>query len=506
MSSHSSTHAHGDLEQLRTQAKELLSAAQANSPEAIERFRTHHPRFRGGAAHSFKLTGAQLVLAREHGYVSWPKLADALRAAKMAAADAFVEAAVMGKLEQARALLEDDPNLTRTSIYAAVVYGDVDALRRWLDGDRGLANTAGGPRRRPPLLYAAFSRFFQDASRRESLLDTVRLLLAVKSDPNAAYREAPYEDYPLTALYGAAGVLHDAELAGILLDAGANPNDNESLYHSVEEAENTCTTLLLERGADPNSTNALAHQLDFEDPEGLRLFLSHGADPNRRAPTGGTVLHWAIMRRRGAACIGLLTEYGADLEARDVNGLTPYGQAVRTGQTETAELLAARGASITLTIEDEVLGALSLGDAERLDALRHEQPNGVTQALAGAEAALTGAAAQGLSEPVRLMLDLGVSVDARGANHATALHWAAWGAHADTVRLLAARGAALEIAGADFGTTPLQWALHGSGNNPDRPQDAFVETIEVLLAAGAQLDSEWLEMASGEVRSKLTEL
>jgi hypothetical protein len=35
----------------------------------------------------------------------------------------------------------------------------------------------------------------------------------------------------------------------MLLDAGADPNDNESLYHSTENPDLTCMQLLLQGGA-----------------------------------------------------------------------------------------------------------------------------------------------------------------------------------------------------------------------------------------------------------------
>ncbi|BDI31639.1 hypothetical protein CCAX7_36900 [Capsulimonas corticalis] len=504
MSSHTSTLTVADLARLRTQAKELLRAAQASSLEARERFHTHHPQFRNSPNRIPKLTDAQLVLAREHGFPSWPRLVVALQSAQMdlgAKADAFVEAAIAGKLAKARALLDDTPELAKFSIYSAAAYGDADALRGFLAREGGLANAAGGPRQRLPLLYAVFSRFFQDAERRPHLLASVKLLIDAGADPNASYREAPFEDFPLSALYGAAGVLHDAELAEMLLDAGANPNDNESLYHSVEQAANECTALLLRRGADPNATNALAHQLDYEDSEGLRLFLSHGADPNRSSPTGGNSLHWAILRRRGPDCIGLLVEYGADMEARSAEGWTPFRQAALTGQTEIAALLESRGANSALTEEDRIIAALALGDLSVLSALRQTDPDQAAKVLQQSPALLAESAEHGRIEAVRALLDLGVSPDSRGANHATALHWACWRAHADVVRLLTARGAALESVGADFGTTPMQWAIHGANNNQERPWEAFEDTLRAMLDAGAAWDPAWLEDAGEKLRA-----
>src|SRR2546426_12668340 len=68
-----------DLDQLRTQAKELLKSHKSSDPEAVKRIRESHPRFAGASeaemrAAKFSLSDAQLVVAREYGFASWPKL------------------------------------------------------------------------------------------------------------------------------------------------------------------------------------------------------------------------------------------------------------------------------------------------------------------------------------------------------------------------------------------------------------------------------------------------
>ncbi|PSJ19586.1 hypothetical protein CVH10_22080, partial [Halomonas sp. ND22Bw] len=78
---------------------------------------------------------------------------------------------------------------------------------------------------------------------RDRLRDCARLLLDAGADPNEtigsrwppASLAAPAEDVRLSALYGAAGLNRDEGLTGLLLAAGADPNDGESLYHSLEE-------------------------------------------------------------------------------------------------------------------------------------------------------------------------------------------------------------------------------------------------------------------------------
>ena len=56
------------LEQLRKQAKDLLRAHRAGNPQAVARVAAHEP------GEPLKLTGAQHVVAREHGFPSWTRL------------------------------------------------------------------------------------------------------------------------------------------------------------------------------------------------------------------------------------------------------------------------------------------------------------------------------------------------------------------------------------------------------------------------------------------------
>lgn len=68
-----------NLEQQRKRAKDLLNALRAGDAAALARFRKHHP---GGvdlhssreAERLARLSEAQLVVARELRFPSWPKL------------------------------------------------------------------------------------------------------------------------------------------------------------------------------------------------------------------------------------------------------------------------------------------------------------------------------------------------------------------------------------------------------------------------------------------------
>jgi ankyrin repeat protein len=84
---------------------------------------------------------------------------------------------------------------------------------------------------------------------------------------------------------------------------------------------------------------------------------------------------------------------------------------------------------------------------------------------------------------------------------ATALHWAAGGAHQSVVKLLLGRGAPLEVLNMWGGTT-LEHAGWGfehslSGSN-------FAPVFETLLAAGAKIRGRWLEWIE-KVKSRSVE-
>ena len=71
-----------NLEQQKKRAKELLKAVREDDTDAVDRWDVHHPK---GAAADRLLADAQLVIARENGFPSWPRMKahiDTLRIAR----------------------------------------------------------------------------------------------------------------------------------------------------------------------------------------------------------------------------------------------------------------------------------------------------------------------------------------------------------------------------------------------------------------------------------------
>jgi hypothetical protein len=97
------------------------------------------------------------------------------------------------------------------------------------------------------------------------------------------------------------------------------------------------------------------------------------------------------------------------------------------------------------------------------------------------------AAEIGNTPAVRLMLDLGFPIEARGGEDGrTALHAAAYSGSATTVRLLVDRGADIEVLDTTWHSAPLEWAIIGSGEQPSgNPHPDWAATVQTLIEAGA---------------------
>ncbi len=444
-----------NLEQLRKQAKELVKAARAGDADALERLDGREP----------ILARAQLVVAREHGYPSWPTLV----AAAEASATEIVRAATSGRPTRAEQLLAARPELERDP-WVRLVLG-----RGW-DGD---ANAPGGPLECPPLVYACHSCFDTSGLARE--------LLTRGGDPNGYFVN---EYGNMSALYGAAGVKHDPELTRVLLEAGADPDDGESLYHAAYAESADCVRVLLEHGASVVGTNAVAAAIDADHVEHVRLMLEADGDPNESA----LIVH-AVRRGCGAPMIELLAEKGADVDRTGsetwrghVPLRTPYQHAVLRGNTELAELLERLGASTDVHPADAWVAQLARG----------EEPGGVQPRSfdIDMQEVVILTALRVDAELVARTVGVGFRGVIGGSPAGTLLHHACWVGSIEAVESLLALGAdPAAPSQADF-ATPLDWVVHGSQYHGVSDRD-YVGIAERLVAAGAPPVAKYPEAAEG---------
>ncbi|MGN6871588.1 MAG: ankyrin repeat domain-containing protein [Solirubrobacteraceae bacterium] len=433
---------------------------------------------------------AQLSIAREHGFRSWPRLKFHVEALTLDASEraaALIASATSADLRRARALLAADPALARHDLACACATGEADEVSRRLAVRAAAVNEPTGPNGWAPILYACFSRLLRgEPERAPGIREVVRRLLAAGADPNAWF--ANDDQWLQVALYGAAGIAGDAELTRILLEAGADPTDdregyhgNEILYHACEFPDPTCARLVIEAGSRQDLIDYdLGRALNFPNPEMVEMFCTHGA----RADAGH--LHQAVWARRPPRTVAALLDAGAPIDAPDRHGLTALRVAVRWGEDGVAELLRTRGADETsVTNEDRAIGSyLSGADGGA--------PADVNLSLI--DEMLILAVSGGHLDAARRLLDAGARVDGDPDSEDIPLGHAAWRGRVQMTRELLDRGAALMFRD---GGSAMGAALHGSRhcNNPqggptmqivdEIPKQPYAEVVRLLLAAGA---------------------
>lgn len=498
MTTHSNT-ARLNLEFYKKQAKSLLKSAESGDALSLQRLQHHSPKLEKSKP---ALHDAQLTIAREQGFPSWPAFHVFIEESNLnfqELVDNFIDAAV-SDYTRAKSLLAANPKIADAGFYVALVLGKTETVQRGLNESPALAKEKSGPQKCEPLLYTCFSRFANSKSPyAEGLVEVARILLKHKADPNTVSHEIP--NNPLSCLYAASGLNNNPALTQLLLEAGANPNDNESLYHSTEHSDLASFKVLLKHGANPNSTNALKHMLDREDFEGIQLLLAAGADPNELNHQNASALHWAVWRGRGSKIAAALLDAGADINAKRIDGRTAYALAVISGQAETAKLLASRGADTSLAQIDSFIASVS-STSQNVSAngrIKLSAPN-----FSGKEHILPDLAVSHNTSAVRALLSIGVPIDSRGDHGATALHWSCWHGFADLVKLLLDHGASLAIEDVQFHGTPPGWFVHGV-NNCHEPRGDYPEVARLLIAADAAIPTTDLPTGNPEVDAVLRE-
>jgi ankyrin repeat protein len=260
-----------------------------------------------------------------------------------------------------------------------------------------------------------------------------------------------------------------------------------------------------------NGNDLLALAAATRDERLVALLVARGADVGRGNAHGWTALHQAAyLNLPGMARVLLGAGAPVGVPARGDGG-TPLSQALFWGHVEVARLLAGHG-----VVPHNLRTAAGLDDVELLAAVwggpgagarrgfyrphggfppwrPSDDPAEVRDevlswaARAGATAAiawlhargavldadvyrgtpLTWAAAKGRVDAVRLLLELGADVNARGTfggpAHGvgtTALHHAAESGHLEVIEVLLAAGADRTIEDACHGGTPATWAAH----------------------------------------------
>ncbi|TQM64415.1 ankyrin repeat domain-containing protein [Humibacillus xanthopallidus] len=397
-----------DLERFRRDARRLQRGARDGAPQALALVARHHPSPAEGG--SLTLAEAQLVLARSYGFGSWPRLRAYLRRSEGLRRDpaAFVEepddsgadpleraarsvpalaclrydgADEPMRWARAGELLERHPGLPEHDVFVAATVGDLEILRRHFDDDPRAATRSGGPFDWPPILYLAYSRVPQGDA-----VGSARLLLDGGADPDSGYlwQGLPTPFTVLTGIFGEG-------------ESGPGRQPRHPAWHEL-------ALLLLERGADPNDRQALYNRMFGRDDSHLELLLDHGLG----RPAGEV---WAHR-------LGVAAESLEEMMTRQLDWAASHGFARRTA------LLAAHG--------------FTLDTLDTLDTLRPAVPHAADSPhLDDGRTALHQAALLGDLDLIRELLEAGADPAVVDAVHGTTpAGWAQWGRNVEAERLL----------------------------------------------------------------------
>lgn len=387
----------------------MLSVLETNQKRALDLVRRFHPRFADATdaeIQEAQLTrdDARLIVAQEHGYLSWEAFAQAVAALEDGrASEPFLEAfeAIQAdRLEELDALLEKHPDLpnargtnSNTLLNLAGALGKVEAVRRLLA--RGADSNIGNNKGWTPLHQAGY-RGPQDGISVElirlHLAAGARTDVSAHGDGGTPLVQALFwghrENAELLAEPGivpnnlrvAAGLgrvdlvrSHFTREGRLKPSAGAHrefhrphsgfpawvPSDDpqeildEALVWAAKSNRTEPMAFLIERGANPNGDPYRGTPLAWAAANG-RLeaagwLLEHGAEVNHRGTFGGlghgqgvTALHLAAQSGH-LEMVKFLVERGADPNIQDelYNG-TPGGWASHSGHQEVHEFLKAR--------------------------------------------------------------------------------------------------------------------------------------------------------------------
>jgi ankyrin repeat protein len=478
-----------NLDQLKNQAKDLLKGHKVGDPEALQRIQANHPRLQTSSVHEiqasrFNLSGAQLVVAREYGFSSWPRLKAHVESLSPGAddlVDQFKQAVRTDDAARARHLLQahpmlrakideplgpfDSPAITsarsKEMLDVLLAAGaNLNAKSRWWAGGFGLLHGASFE----VAAYAIERGAIVDvhAAARLGLLDRLREL--VEADPELVHARGGDGQTPL---HFAATV----EIAQYLLDHGAEI-ETRDLDHESTPAQwmldkrldvarylvaSGCQTDLLMVAALGDLELARRH-LDA-NPDCIRLRVGEPFFPMVNPKSGGTIYQWTLGWY-----------------------VSPHQVAKKFGHEDVLRLLQERSPTDIKLIE-----ACWMGDEASALAIRRDHPDVVDRLHEADRRLVAYAARNNETDVVRLMLECGWPVDARGQHQATPLHWAAFHGNDEMAQAILRFGPPLEVTDADFHGTPLGWAIHGSRHGWHCSSGNYAATVEALLKSGAKV-------------------
>jgi len=335
---------------------------------------------------------------------------------------------------------------------------DLNAKSRWWAGGFGLLHSAS-----PELASYAIERgalVDVHAAARLGMLE--KLMELVAADPELVHARGGDGQTPLHF----ASTIEIAEYLlehGAAIDARDVDHESTPAQYMVRDRQDIAR-YLISRGCETDILLASAlGDLDLvrkhleADLDVIRLRVSDEYFPMIGGKTGGTIYQWTL---------------GWYVSAHQV--------AKDFGHERIFQFLMERSPD-----EIKLITACWLGDEATINSLFATELNLVARMRDADRRQLAHAARNNNLTAVRLMLAIGLPVDARSQHNATPLHWAAFHGNVEMAELILRRNPSLEVTDRDFNATPMGWAIHGSENGWQRETGNYAAVVEALLRAGA---------------------
>ena len=481
------------IKQLRRDAKALRRAYEAGEADARQRMAS----ILTSGTRELKHNDFLHAVAREQGFASWPRLVFAVEAL------GYDRATKVQRLKQALAhgqnwrvdqLLADTPDLAEVDLGIMCALYNLDAVQKVLWEDPKAAVERIGPR--TPILHLAFSKYIHARPElQDDMLAVADLLVAKGADVNDGYPAHAGSEHLLSALYGAIGHANNMPLGRWLLEHGANPNDNESLYHATELGHHEGLKMLLDHGAEPAGTNALLRAMDFNDATAVRMLLQAGAQAGEFNDDliGGEgawvqpALHQAARRMCSDEIVQLILESGADAKA-SFEGLTPYAAARIYGNQALARALEVQGDATPLNPQEKMLAQIA--DKETTEGFI--DPAKLPESLRNTIRHILHL--PGKLPHVQRLIAAGMEYDRPDGEGLTPVQVAGWEGLPEVLNyFLSLKPDLSHVNG--YGGTLLSTIIHGSENNPSRKGRDYIECLTLVLTEGVALPRQAIEFA-----------
>ena len=272
-----------------------------------------------------------------------------------------------------------------------------------------------------------------------------------------------------------AAIQHHKSIARYLLANGAHTSAQDitgatPLHEAVRYGDIDIAKALLESGADVNAEDNLGKTpvmlvIPEDKREAMyRILIEHAADVAKKDAYGDTVLHTATMTSLTPSILELLVAGGADVNARNKDGVSPLLIAVQKRNFAHVKFYAERGADINSADKagDTPL-TLALKDGHAMLEMLVNRTNALSHDSNGNTPLHTAVIVNASIEQIRYLISLTDDINARNSDGNNALYLAVERNNKKIGELLLAKNADI-FSTNNANDSPLHLALKKGGD------------------------------------------